>query len=208
MQRVQALPFPALRRMIAPMLHMITLETERLILRNYKASDLDAYHAMLSDGENMTYLYDIVTHSLEESKESLENAMAVNAAGRARRFAITLKGADTLIGAVGYEIAAHTPAGKIADPMGWFLMPAYQNKGYMTEGVKRVLAYAFLRDDCAEVITGCFAENLPTQRVMEKAGFGNKAESQALPHDGKMKKRLRFSLSRESYMSAYYLLHK
>ena len=32
---------------------MITLESERLILRNYKASDLADYHKMMSDKENM-----------------------------------------------------------------------------------------------------------------------------------------------------------
>ena len=52
---------------------MKTLETERLILRAYDESDLPEYHKLLSDKQNMYFLNDITTNSLEESKESLEN---------------------------------------------------------------------------------------------------------------------------------------
>jgi len=115
-------------------------------MRNYRKSDLDEYHKMLSDRENMYFIipFGIITSTIKESQASLNNAIEINAKGTSRRYCIALKESDKLIGAVGYEIAAETPVGKIADPMGWFLMPNYQNKGYMTEAVKRVLAFAFL----------------------------------------------------------------
>ncbi|MCL2604612.1 MAG: GNAT family N-acetyltransferase [Defluviitaleaceae bacterium] len=206
---------------------MKPLETERLILRGYREADLPEYHRMMSDAENMYYLWDIVTRSLEESHESLRNAIAVNAAGTARRFAMTLKGCDKIIGACGYEIIipgykinetdcklnktdcgiiktgyeVTAMGGKTADPMGWFIMPEYQNKGYMTEAVKRVLAFAFLEDNCERVITGCFKENIPTQRVMAKAGFiEEEANPKALFLDGKLRERMKFALTREQYL--------
>jgi ribosomal-protein-alanine N-acetyltransferase len=178
---------------------MITLETERLVLRFYREADLHAYHAMMSNEKNMYYLQDIVTRTVEESRQSLQNAIAVNTAEEARRFAITLKSSDAIIGGVGYEIAARTPGGKIADPMGWFINPEHHNKGYITEAVKRVLAFAFREDDCETVYTGCFAENIPTQRVMAKAGFANEEESEPLWHDGQLKKRLKLSINRNEY---------
>jgi len=181
---------------------MKPLETERLIIREYHESDLPEYHELLSDKRNMYFLNDITTNSLEESRESLRNAVAMNNSDKARRLCISLKerGNDKLIGGVGYEIAAITPLGKIAGPMGWFVMPEYQNNGYATEAAMRVLDYAFSQDDCIRVVTGCYAENLPTQKVMDKVGFrkaGERVEAQF--HDGKMKDRFEYALNKDEW---------
>ena len=139
---------------------MKQLDTERLILRAYKESDLPEYHKLLSDKQNMYFLNDIATNSLKESKESLENAIEVNSSNKARRYCITLKesGDDKLIGGIGYEIATATPLGKIAGPMGWFIMPEFQNKGYITEAAKCVLEFAFTQDNCIRVVTGYYSQ--------------------------------------------------
>ena len=149
---------------------MKTLETKRLIIREYQESDLPEYHRLLSDKQNMYFLDDITTASMEESQESLKNAIEMNSADKARRLCITLqeRGNNKLIGGVGYEIATITPLGKIANPMGWFIMPEFQNNGYVTEAARRVLDFAFLQDDCVRVATGCYVYNLPTQKVMDK----------------------------------------
>ncbi|MDR2569929.1 MAG: GNAT family N-acetyltransferase, partial [Oscillospiraceae bacterium] len=169
---------------------MITLETERLVLRGYNESDLTEYHKLLSNKQNMYFLDDITSSSLEESQESLKNAIEVNNSGKARRYCITLKelGNDKMIGGVGYEIACNTPLGKIADPMGWFIMPEFQNKGYITEAAKSVLDFAFSQDNCIRIVTGCYKDNDPTQKVMDKIGFRKEGERlDAQYHDGKLK---------------------
>ncbi len=103
--------------------------------------------------------------------------------------------------APGSDVTAITPVGKIDDPMGWFIMPYYQNNGYMTEAVKRVLEFAFLQDNCVRVVTGCFKDNIPTQKVMEKAGFRKEAEKpSAMWLDGQMRDRLEFALNRDEFM--------
>ena len=182
--------------------YIVALESERLIMREYRKSDLPEYHKLMSDKENMYYLYDIITNTIEESLESLKSTIDICSRNKARRFVITEKGKDKQIGAVGYEIPYTTPAGKVADPMGWFIMPEYQNMGYMTEAVKRVLEYAFMEDNCVRVVTGCFKDNLPTQRVMEKAGFRKETiKPKAMWLDGQMRDRLEFALNRDEYMS-------
>ena len=179
------------------------LETERLIIRQYEESDLPEYHKMMSNRQNMYYLDDIVTNTLEESRESLKNAIEVNKNNQARRFCITLKEEknNKLIGSVGYEIYAETPIGKIAGPMGWFIMPEFHNKGYITEAAKKVLEFAFLQDNCVRVETGCYKDNAPTQKVMAKVGFRKEAEKlQSQWHDGQMKDRLEFAINKNEYM--------
>ena len=190
---------------------MKTLETKRLIIREYHKSDLPEYHELLSNKQNMYFLDEITTNSLDESRESLQNAIEVNYSNRARRFCITLKERDSekVIGGVGYEIATTTPLGKIADPMGWFIMPEFQNNGYVTEAARCVLEFAFSQDGCIRVVTGCYADNLPTQKVMDKVGFRKEGERfEAQFHDGKMKDRLEYAINKGEWETkkeiAYY----
>ena len=176
---------------------MIRLETERLFLRSYEEKDLQDYHRMMSDKQNLYYIDDIITSTIGESRESLRKAIAVTESGKARLLAVTLD--DKLIGSCGYDLKTETPVGKIVH-MGWFIMPEFQNKGYITEAAKKVLEFAFVSDNCARVETGCYTDNLPTQRVMAKVGFRKEAEKiQAQWHDGKMKDRLGFAINRDEY---------
>ena len=180
---------------------MIRLKTERLILRPYEEKDFPEYHRLMSDKENMYYLDDITTNTLEESRESLLEAIEFNKSGKGRRFCLALKENDKLMGGCGYDIKTETPVGKIVH-MGWFIMPEHQNKGYITEAVKKVLEFAFLHDNCVRIETGCFKDNIPTQKVMEKAEFRKEAERiKAQWHDGQMKDRLGFALNRDEYMA-------
>ena len=175
---------------------MYRLETARLILRPYEEHYLLEYHKLLSDKKNM-YYFDFVTNTLEESQESLREAIEINNSGKARRFAVTLD--NKLIGGCGYDIKAETPVGKVVE-IGWFIMPEYQNKGYITEAASKVLEFAFMRDNCVRVETGCYKENIPTQKVMEKLGFRKEAERIAAAwHDGRMKDRLGFAINRDEY---------
>lgn len=178
----------------------VKLESKRLIMRQYKESDLPDYHKLLSDKKNMYYLSDISTDTLEESRESLKEAIEVNEQDKARRFCIELRENGKLAGAVGYDITAETPAGKVGH-LGWFIMPEYQNNGYVTEAAKKILEFAFLHDNCVRITTGCYKDNIPTQKVMAKVGFRKEAEKiEAQWHDGQMKDRLEFAINKSEFM--------
>jgi len=175
------------------------LESKRLIMRPYAVSDLYDCYQLLSDKENMYYLNDITTESLEEAKLSIDDAIEKMQNGEAQRFAVTLKENGRLIGGVGYDITEINPLGRVGH-IGWFILPEYQNKGYITEAATRVLEYAFLEDNCIRITTGCYKENEPTQKVMAKLGFRQEAEKiKAQWHDGKMKDRLEFAINRDEY---------
>jgi ribosomal-protein-alanine N-acetyltransferase len=175
------------------------LETKRLILRPYEEKDLPEYHRLMSDKANLYYLNDITTDTLEESRKSLKEAVELNNGGKVRRFCIALKESDKLIGGCGYDITAETPVGKVGH-IGWFIMPEYQNQGYVTEAAKKVLEFAFMRDNCVRITTGCYRDNIPTQKVMAKVGFRKEAEKiKSKWHDGKMKDRLEFAINKDEY---------
>jgi len=172
-------------------------------MRGYKESDLSEYHTILSDKVNMRFFipFGITTDTIEESRESLEYAIKYNTNGEGYRYCVTLKESDKMIGGIGYHIDTHTPIGKVAGPMGWFLAPECQNMGYMTEAVKKLLEFAFLHDNCIRVVTACFSENIPTQKVIQKAGFRKEAEKiQAMWFDGQMQDRLEYAINKNEYM--------
>ena len=50
--------------------------TERLIIRDPMPTDIGDWHRLLSDPKTMYYLPDIMTRSLDESRQNLETAVA------------------------------------------------------------------------------------------------------------------------------------
>jgi len=180
---------------------MVVLESDRLIIRNYRESDLAEYHKMMSDKTNMYWLIELTTTSLEESRRSMEFALEMNAKEKMRLRCVALKENDRLIGAVGCELPTKTPVGHIVDPMAWFILPEYQNKGYITEAVKRVMEYEFLEAGCIRIVTAAFKDNIPTQKVMVKVGFRKEAEKiKARWYDGQMRDRVEYAINRDEFL--------
>ena len=175
---------------------MVVMETDRLVLRDYKETDLVEMHRLWSDKKTMYYLDDILTNNIDESAKYLKIGMA-NADGH--YFCICEKPKDYFIGSVGYTITNTTPLGKVVH-MGYMMLPEYHGRGYMTEVVKKVIEFAFAKDDCVRITTGCIKSHTASYRVMEKAGFRKEAERiKAQYHDGSMKDRVEYAINKDEY---------
>ncbi len=176
------------------------IETNRLVLRDNEESDLENLHLLLSDKKNMYFLDDICTETLDQTAENLKFAMA-NCDGH--YFCIEHKASGEYIGQIGYTITEVTPLGKIVH-LGFFILPRYHGKGYTAEAAKKVLGYAFTQDGCIRVTTGCYKDNIPSRRVMEKVGFRKEAERIAAQfHDGVMKDRLEYALNKNDWEALF-----
>lgn len=63
--------------------------------------------------------------------------------------------------------------------IGYGIDSAYRNKGYVTEGVKALVQWAFKDERCLAVIApDTKKENKPSNRVLEKSGFRIYGESE------------------------------
>ena len=176
---------------------MVIIETDRLILRDYKESDLEAMHSLWSDKKTMYYLDDILCHTIDDTIIYLKTGLA-NSDGH--YFCICEKTSDRFIGSVGYTIVESTPLGKIVH-MGCMLIPEYHKKGYAAEATKEVIKFAFTKDDCIRINTGCHKENNASRKVLEKAGFRKEAEKiKAVYHDGVMKDRLEYAINKDEFL--------
>lgn len=180
---------------------MINLETGRLILRDYKESDFDAYFRLKTDDKTMYYLQDIKLHSLEVAKSEF-NDVLVDMQKSDRQFYflhMELKDTHEQIGSIGYTVIDDTPVGKVVH-LGYFTYPKYWGNGYVSEALHKVLEYAFTQNNVYRVTTGCLAENIGSERVMQKNGLIKEAEHIDYEwHDGKMKTRLEYRMLRKEW---------
>ena len=176
---------------------MVKLESDRLIIRDYKETDLNDMHRLWSDKGTMYYLDDILCETIEDTKKYLNNGLT-NADGH--YFCICDKTTENYMGSIGYTITDDTPLGKIVH-MGYMLLPEHHGKGYMPEAVRKVIEFAFSKDNCIRITTGCHKENDASRKVMERAGFRNEGERiKAVYHDGVMKDRWEYAINKDEFM--------
>lgn len=180
---------------------MIYLETERLILRDYQENDFDEYYRLKTDSKTMYYLQDIQLFTKEEAYEDFR--MVLNDMVKEDRkfyfLHMELKDSHEQLGSVGYTVLNETPVGKIVGA-GYFIYPKFWGKGYTTEAFKRVLEFAFVDNNVYRLSTGCLAENVGSERVMQKCGLIKEAEHIDYEwHDGKMKTRLEYRLLKSEF---------
>lgn len=84
-------------------------------------------------------------------------------------YAIRLRENDQLIGRVALTGIARGPFQNAN--LGYFMDRAHNGKGYMTEAVSGVLELAFAKHNLHRVQAGVMPRNVPSLRVLEKAGF-------------------------------------
>ena len=175
---------------------MIRLETERLILRDYVIDDFDDYYRLQTDDRTMYYMQDIKLDSIASAQEDFANILKdmVSEERKLYFLRMELKETHEQVGSIGYTVVDNTPAGKIVH-MGYFTYPKFWGKGYTSEALKKVIEYAFTADNVYRITTGCLAENIGSERVMQKCGMIKEAEHVDYEwHDGRMKTRVEYRL--------------
>lgn len=152
--------------------HFIQLETSRLIIRDHKESDLKTHYTLMSDNTVMFYLKDIQTTSLKEAEENLKLAMqAIYQEKRVFYFLrMEEKSAGAHIGEIGYTVTDFLPEGKAID-IGYFTYAKFWGHGYVTEGLKEILRFAFEEDNVFYANCGCNMDNAGSERVMQKVNM-------------------------------------
>jgi RimJ/RimL family protein N-acetyltransferase len=142
-----------------------TLETERLLLREWHGSDFDAYAEICSDSEVMRYLGGKPFTRLEAWRQMafLIGHWHLRGFGH---WAVEEKESGRLIGRMGFL----DPEGWPGFEIGWTLGRASWGKGYATEGARVALEYAFTEMDREHVISLIQPANLPSIAVAERLG--------------------------------------
>lgn len=89
-----------------------------------------------------------------------------------------------LIGAITLDRIQFGPSHSGA--LGYWMGQEYTGKGYMSEAVARMLAYAFTTLDLSRIEAATLEENLASQRLLERTGFRYEGVAQSyLQIDGR-----------------------
>jgi [ribosomal protein S5]-alanine N-acetyltransferase len=171
---------------------MKTLETERLILREWKERDAaDLFEFSKSpDVENAGCK---VHESMEESLESIRIWIK-----HQEMWAVTLKENGKVIG---WILLGDTNRYDLYKEMEYVISVSYQNKGYATEAVKRVLEYAFTVLNLLVVAVCHYPFNIISKRVIEKCGFTY--EGTLRKYSRNLTDSVRYSITKEEWENLY-----
>ena len=145
------------------------IETERLILRHWKDTDLDPFISMNADTTVMRFYQD--TLSAEETRaffNSIKQELSEYGYGL---YAVEEKKSGHFIGYIGFHWAGFDMDFCPCIEIGWRLDKPYWNKGYATEGAAACLKYGFESLSFNEVVSFTSIENIASQRVMQKIGM-------------------------------------
>ncbi len=180
---------------------MIHLQTQRLIIRDHKTSDLESHHKLMSDDKIMYHIQDIQTNSIEESEKNLQDAInEIENPNRTMYFLRIESKQGEHIGEIGYTVTDFTPMGKLVH-LGYFIYPQYWGKGYVTEALKELMEFAFMNNNVFRITTGCFKENIGSEKVMIKCGMVKEGEYKKIQwHDGEMKDRVSYRILLEEWI--------
>lgn len=145
------------------------LETERLILREWRADDREPFAAMNADPRVVEHLSRALDRA--ESDAFIERIEARWAADGHGLWAVERRADGRFIGFTGltpptFE-AAFTPCVEI----GWRLAPDAWGAGYATEGARAALAFGFERLGLDEIVSFTVPDNVRSRAVMERIGL-------------------------------------
>jgi len=145
------------------------ITTERLTIRRSRAEDAATISAYRSDPNVNRYQgwdrTDVASISAEIA------AMAGRSPGDLGgwvQFTVEEKESGRLVGDVGMSPAEEEPG---VIKIGYTIAPEFQGRGYATEAVRALIAYAFETLDAEVVRAYASAENGPSIKVAEKVGM-------------------------------------
>ena len=160
---------------------MKTLETKRLILRDWELTDLDDYFVFKSNPNVTIPDGSLPKKYKEECLPELKYLIHVK-----NNYALVLKETGKVIGSVGLN--EDTDGNENARNVGFVLDESYWNQGLMTEALKEIIANASEITSCLSCIHA--AGNTRTEHIIKKLGFkyikifhNIKRESDIYPHD-------------------------
>ncbi len=144
------------------------IETARLILREFRESDLADIQEFACDPKAVQYL-PWGPNTLEQTRQFLTNAMQTRPEFE---FAIELKREGRLIGSC--RLTVKDRPNRSGD-MGYVLNPRYWGHGYMPEAARGLLNFGFGKLNLHRIWATCNVLNGASSRVMEKIGMRREA---------------------------------
>jgi RimJ/RimL family protein N-acetyltransferase len=149
---------------------MTLLETERLLIRNWRKDDAGFFHEINSDEQVMAFFP--FRRDRAQSEEFMERVRtAINERGYGF-FALELKQTGEPIGFAGISPTDIVPAipGECIE-IGWRLAGRFWGNGYATEAAEKLLEFGFDRLGLDEIVSFAVWNNHASTAIMRRIGM-------------------------------------
>ena len=161
------------------------VQTERLVLRHARYTDLEDLHAVLSNRQAMRWWATVAHETLEETEAWLTGMIAGNAAGSVD-FVIEREG--VVIGKAG--------CWRLPD-IGYILHPDHWGQGLAAEAVTATIDTVFAVNPVETLTADVDPENAASIRLLERLGFHRTGFAERTWHiGGEWKDSIYFALPR------------
>ncbi len=190
-------PTLMLRTFAAP----VELRTPRLLLRQWKDSDLEAWAVMNADPEVRRYFPSV--HTRTEAQGEADRIRASITQRGWGMWAVEVPGVHAFAGFVGLNLPAYEAPWMPAVEIGWRLAPAAWHQGYATEGAAAALHFAFTHLELPQVVAMSVPTNGPSHSVMDRIGMvrdpGADFDHPRVPADWPLKRHILHRITAEQW---------
>ncbi|MGA7989231.1 MAG: GNAT family N-acetyltransferase [Candidatus Dormiibacterota bacterium] len=142
------------------------VETERLLLRQFRDADFEAYFGLFADAEVRRFIGGGVMPTREDAWRHMAMLAGVWALRGYGQWAVEVRASGNLIGRCGVWF----PEGFPEIEAGWVIGRAHWGHGYATEAGREALRQAFATLGVPHVISLIDPENVASRRVAENLG--------------------------------------
>lgn len=150
----------------------LILETDRLILRELKPSDAEAFFAMDSNPNVHKYLWNKPVQKIEEINEIIESVRKQYDDNGIGRFAMISKETNEFIGWAGLKFNTEMVNNKVNFyDIGYRLDEKFWGKGYASEATIIWLKYAFETMNIKTMEAAAHSDNAASNRILQKIGM-------------------------------------
>lgn len=145
------------------------IRTPRLLLRQWRDSDLEPFATMNADPDVMAYMPALLDRSTSDAfvartREHFER----HGFGL---WAVEVPGDAAFVGYVGLSVPRFTAAFTPCVEVGWRLAHAHWGCGYATEAARAALSFGFLSAGLSEIVSFTVPANTRSIAVMDRLGM-------------------------------------
>ncbi len=144
---------------------MVKFETDRLILRTLKSTDVDAVMKFWGDAEVMKYCGGAGTR--ERELKAIEFYITLQNQKGFSPYIVTLKENNEVIGACGFNPTKNDNEIELI----YHFAKKYWGKGYATEASRACVNYACSNLKINKIIASIDPKNKNSRKILEKIGF-------------------------------------
>ena len=148
-----------------------SLKTERLLLRRWRAEDLNAFAEMCSDPEVMQFIGSGATRSFQQTERAIETFELEWEERGFGLFAVEVLDDNKFIGFTGLSQPAFLPEIMPTVEIGWRLAREQWGRGYATEAARAALEFGLVDLELPNIVSVFQIENEASRNVIRKLGM-------------------------------------